>query len=122
MNKENGFITRKMLADAGGLVYEIVEPKSLDITDCKKRLTWPNGLPEPEVIVFNGTRVYAKTARELAKELGTTPRQVSKLRSGQIKEAKPLSWYKENRKSCSNSKRTSGRRRSFTPVHLPTGI
>lgn len=95
MSKE-GFITRQQLADAGGLVFEIVEPRALNIDSCKNKYTWPETLPEPETIVFFGTRVYKKTARELAKELGTTPRAISKLRAGRIKEAKPLSWYQEN--------------------------
>jgi hypothetical protein len=113
-------ITREMLADAGGLAYEYEVPKALKITKCKEQNTWPIGLPEQ--IVFFGTKVYKKTARELAKELGTTPRQISKMRAGRTNECKPLSWYEENRKSSTNSRRTCNRNRSFSPEHLPTGL
>lgn len=117
-----GPITREVLANAGGMAFELEEPEALKISLCEDRKTWPVGMPRPEVIVFFGTRVYKKTAREMARELGTTPRQISRLRNGKIDAAKPLSWYDENRKEAHNSKRTSTRKRGFDPVHLPTGM
>ncbi len=115
-------ITREALANAGGMAFEMEEPRTLDINKCKKNNTWPAEMPEPGNIVFFGTRVYKRTASELAMELGTTPRAISRLRAGRIDEAKPLSWYDENRKGASNSKSTSNRKRSFIPKHLPTGM
>jgi hypothetical protein len=110
----DGFITREMLAAAGGLAFKMEEPEPLNIALCEKHETWPKGMPKPEVIVFFGTRVYERDARALATELGTTPRQISRLRTGKTDKAKPLSWYEKNR--------SSGEYGGHNDKHLPTGI
>jgi len=88
-------ITREVLADANGLAEEEREyPKSGSLARSKEAGIWPEGYNE--VYAFYGTKVYKRTAQELAMELGTTARQISKLRTGRIKEAKPIGWYAEN--------------------------
>lgn len=92
-------ITRETLGSVNGLTRKrvtIPSTRVLNVLRCKKIGTWPEEMPVPEVIVFCGQWEYIRTAQELAVELGTTPRQISKLRSGRIQEAKPLEWYDEN--------------------------
>jgi len=113
-------ITLKMLKEVGGMEWETTEVKEFSIVECEKKDTWPQGMPVPNNLVFFGTRNYKRSAVELASELGTTPRQISKLRNGRITEAKPLTWYDENRRPSSGN-HSSNRINSFTPVHLPTG-
>ena len=93
MKKE---ITLEDLRKAGGLEFRIIYPEPLDVLECKKIGTWPDEVPVPGTLALIGQREYAISARELAEKLGTTPRQISKLRSGRVRTAKPLTWYKEN--------------------------
>ena len=88
-------ITKQMVAKAGGLQFEVEFPEVMNIPKSKEAKLWPEGKPMLD-IVFVGQKVYARTARDLALELGTTPRQISKLRAGRITECKPIEWYNED--------------------------
>ena len=91
-------IDKEALAKAGGFTCKHVVQEPMSILKAVEKGTWPKGLPVPDRVFITGYKIYDKTARELARELGTTPRQISLLRSGRIKEAKPLAWYEENNK------------------------
>jgi hypothetical protein len=81
-------ITRDVLAAAGGLDYDEIERVPFDLKKSQERGTWPEGMEPPIDTSLSPLRVYKKSARVLAEELGTTPRQISKLRTGRIKVAK----------------------------------
>lgn len=113
-------ITKEALAAIGGFNRERIFPEPLNVARTRPPAkdnpngsgTWPPGMPEPTVfttieddgpipegsVIFIGEVVYEKSAAECAEELGTTKRQISRLRQGSITQAKPLSWYKENKK------------------------
>lgn len=91
-------ITKGDLASIGGMEFELKAKQGLSIAQCKEIGTWPEDMPEDVDYILAPTIVFKRSARECAQELGTTARQISKLRNGKIKEAKPLSWYSKNDK------------------------
>lgn len=110
------FVTFEEFKAAEGMVCRRIYPAPLNLEDVRRNLgkphsTWPKGLPVPDDIVtinhpgkslnmpvLMGQKEYKYTAAEMAAKLGTTPRQIRRLRNRRTTKAKKLEWYAENDK------------------------
>jgi len=88
-------VTREMLQAVGGLTFKTVVPVLGSRLNSEKLGVWPEGFTDDPPLY--GYKVYDKSARDLATELNTTPRAISRLRSGRRTEVHTLDWYLDHK-------------------------